>query len=271
MQLYNGRFILEEDLKLPVSNRAFQYGDGFFETVMVVDGKLRFWQDHMARMHEAASALRLELPPYFSEAAFEQQLLQLAEQNQATKYGRLKLKVWRGGAGLYTPEVNTIDWLAMVQATEPAAPESINIGICHNIKTVYSLLSHFKGPNAPIYILAGEEKKQTSYDDMLLLNPQGMVAELISSNIFWLMDGKLFTPALDTGCVNGIARRIILRWCSTQSIKVREAYFSPDRLSEADAVFAANVTGIRGIKQLENQLLKENEEILNKLRTELFK
>ncbi|MEJ8802353.1 aminotransferase class IV [Pontibacter sp. H249] len=269
MLLYNGQSILEEDLKLPVSNRAFQYNDGFFETVMVVDGKLRFWQDHLARMQEAAASLKLELPVYFTKAAFEQQLLQLAEQNQAVKYGRLKLKVWRAGAGLYTPEVKTVEWLATVQPTAAGTTESISIGICQSIKTIYSPLSHFKGPNAPIYVLAANEKKQTDHDDLLLLNPQGMVAELISSNIFWLLNGKLFTPALDTGCVNGIARRNMLRWCSIQSIKVREAYFTPERLREADAIFAANVTAIRSIKSIAGEPLRENDTFLKKLSLEL--
>ncbi|GAB3201299.1 branched-chain amino acid aminotransferase/4-amino-4-deoxychorismate lyase [Pontibacter aydingkolensis] len=271
MLLYNGQFILEKDLKLPISNRAFQYNDSFFETVMVVDGKLRFWQDHVDRMQEAAASLKLELPLYFTEGTIEQQLLQLAEQNQAVKYGRLKLKVWRAGAGLYTPEVNSVDWLATVAPAAPTASESISIGICQIINTIYSPLSHFKGPNALIYTLAGIEKKNSSYDDLLLLNPQGVVSELISSNLFWLIQDKLYTPALDTGCVNGIARRNIIRWCRQAGVPVKEVYFSPERLFEADVLFAANVIGIRKINLLKGVILKsESSDIFNKIMDKHF-
>ncbi|WP_299822306.1 aminotransferase class IV [uncultured Pontibacter sp.] len=269
MLLYNGDFILEKELSLPLSNRAFQYNDGFFETVVVVNGKLRFWGDHVARLHDAAKSMKLQLPSSFSEAAFEDKLLQLAEQNGAGKYGRLKLKIWRSGAGLYTPETSTVEWLATVAPTVPTSGKSISIGICQSIKTISSPLSHFKGPNAAIYVMAGVEKQQTNYNDMLLLNAQGMVAELISSNIFWLMDGKLFTPALDTGCVNGIVRRNIVRWCHSNSIKLQEAYFTPQRLLQAEAVFAANVTGIKSINSINGEAVSINERFIEQLRLDL--
>mgnify|MGYP005749143835 CR=1 FL=1 len=270
MFLYNGQFIPEQELCLPITNRAFQYGDGFFETVMVVNGRLRFWSDHLVRMQEAAHALHLELPAYFCEPAFEQQLLQLADENSGLAYGRLKLKAWRAGAGLYTPETNLIDWLATVQPATPLHPDSISIGVCQNIRTICSPFSHFKGPNALVYTLAGLEKKQTGYDDMLLLNSQGIVSELISSNLFWMMDNKLFTPALDTGCVNGIVRRNILRWCRKNHMKVHEAYFSPQRLHDAHTVFAANVTGIKSIESINYVALQQDEAFLHQLNRDLF-
>ena len=270
MLLYNGQFIPEQELQLPLTNRAFQYGDGFFETVMVVNGRLQFWPDHLDRMQEAAHALHLELPAYFCEQFFEQQLLQLADENGAIEHGRLKLKVWRAGGGLYTPETNLIDWLATVQPATPLHPDSITVGICQSIRTICTPFSHLKGPNALIYTLAGLEKKQTGFDDMLLLNAQGIVSELISSNLFWMMDNKLFTPALDTGCVNGIARRNILRWCRKNHMKVHEAYFSPQRLHDAHAVFAANVTGIRSIESINGEPLQQDEAFVYQLRRDLF-
>lgn len=270
MLLYNGRLIPEDEIKLPVTNRAFQFNDGFFETVMVVNNQLRFWHDHVARMRVAAQALMLDLPIYFREPIFEQQLLQLAELNNALKYGRLKLKVWRAGEGLYTPETNEIEWMATVKpvAFVPSTAK-INIGITQRIKTICSPLSHFKGPNALIYVLAGAEKNKTGYDDMLLLNPQGKVSELISSNIFWLMENHLFTPALDTGCVSGIARRNILKWCKQKGIKTHEAYFSPKRLFDAEAVFSANVTGLKSINSIEGSKLNLNERFVQQIHHEL--
>ena len=270
MLLYNGQFIPEDEFRLPFTNRAFQYGDGFFETIMVVNSSLRFWQDHLDRIREAAQALHLELPLYFFEPTFEQVLLKLANTNGVLHYSRLKFKVWRAGAGLYTPETNRIDWLASVQPATPLHSESISVGICQSVRTIYSPFSHFKGPNAPIYTLAGLEKEQTNYNDMLLLNNHSKVAELSSSNLFWLMDGSLFTPALDTGCVNGIARRNILRWCDYNNIKVHEAYFEPERLHDAHTVFAANVTGIRSIDSLNDVALQHDDAFLQQLHKDLF-
>ncbi|EJF11640.1 4-amino-4-deoxychorismate lyase [Pontibacter sp. BAB1700] len=93
---------------------------------------------------------------------------------------------------------------------------------------------------------------------------------MISSNLFWLNDkGDLYTPALETGCVNGILRRNILRWSQQQGIAVREVLAKPEELLQAEAVFAANVTGIRGIEYLDENSLKVNSEWLQSFKNGL--
>ncbi|WP_242928097.1 aminotransferase class IV [Pontibacter vulgaris] len=268
--LYNGECIPENELRMPLNNRAFQFNDGFFETIILDKGTLRFWPDHLARMQSAAQSLQMQLPSFFASTSLEKQLLQLAEQNQLIDKGRLKLKVWRAGAGLYTPETNDIEWLATISPVQTTIQQALQIGVCRNVFTNHSPLSYFKGPNALLYVLAGIEKKEQNYDDMLLLNRQGIVSELISSNIFWLKEEVLHTPALDTGCVNGIARRNILRWCTNQSIKVKEVYFNPDKLQHADAVFAANVTGIRSIASINRVEIKTDQAFIDKMQQAIF-
>lgn len=195
--------------------------------------------------------------------------MQLAKQRNAAKMGRLKLKVWRAGAGLYTPQSNDIEWLATAEPVQFIPNTGIEIGICQTVKTCFSPLSHFKGPHAPLYVLAGIEKQAKGFDDMLLLDAHGHVAELISSNIFWKAEGILYTPALETGCVNGILRRNILRWSRQQGIAVQEALTEPEEIMRAENVFAANVTGIRSIKRLEKDALQNNSAWLQHLKTEL--
>jgi branched-subunit amino acid aminotransferase/4-amino-4-deoxychorismate lyase len=253
--LYNGQTFPEEELKLPLSNRAFQYNDGFFETVMVVNGQLQFWTDHLDRMQEASKALHLNLPPYFFSEAFKNALLKLAAENKSLNYGRLKLKIWRAGEGLYTPQANNIDWLATVEPAVLRSGVYLNIGICQNIRAVHSPLSHFKGPNAPLYVLASQEKQTHGYDDMLLLNVNGYIAELTSSNIFWVQHDILYTPALSTGCINGIMRRRILAYCKAEGIATREVESTVEVIIQADSVFAGNVTGIRQIQSIDGKSL----------------
>ncbi|PVY38715.1 aminotransferase class IV [Pontibacter virosus] len=269
MLLYNNTFLPVQDLKLAITSRAFQYNDGFFETVMAVDGMLRFWPDHQARMREATAALQLAIPAYFWDGELEEKLLQLAKQRNVPQLGRLKLKVWRAGAGLYTPQINEIEWLATAEPTQPIPDVGIKVGICQTAKACFSPLSHFKGPQAPLYVLAGIEKQASGLDDMLLLDAKGNVAELISSNIFWLKDGTLYTPTLESGCVNGILRRNILRGCLQQGIAVRQVLAKPEELVQADCVFGTNATGIRGIEKLEDSHLRINHDWLQNLKAGL--
>jgi len=270
MLLYNGDFIAESELRLPLTNRAFQFNDGFFETAIVADGKLRFCEDHQARITAAAKALKLELPQTIVSGKLQQQLLKLAERNKAANYGRLKLKLWRSGSGLYTPETNQANWLATIVPVSPAATSPLHIGICETITTNYNPFSFFKGPNALLYVMAGIEKKEKGFDDMLLLNRQNHVSELTSANIFWLKNNVLFTPAIDTGCVQGIVRQNILRWCHSAGTKIKEVYFNAESLLKADTIFAANVTGIRSIATINEVPVTINEDFAEQLRKSLF-
>ncbi|RIJ41627.1 aminotransferase class IV [Pontibacter oryzae] len=267
--LYSGQLLHEEALHIPATNRAFQYNDGFFETIIIVNGKLRFWKSHQERMQEAALALGLELPGYFLDVGLEHQLVELAKQNSAELYGRVKLKVWRGGNGLYTPDTNTAHWLATAVASEPAPFSAIEIGICQKINTAYHALSGFKGPNAPLYVLAGIEKKERQLDDMLLLSPQGWVSELTSSNIFWVQDNQFYTPSLNTGCVNGILRRQMLAWCAANSFTYHEVQVTPKHVFMSDTAFAINITGIRSIRNIDQVALRQQPELLHRLRVGL--
>jgi branched-subunit amino acid aminotransferase/4-amino-4-deoxychorismate lyase len=270
MLLYNGDFIPETELRLPLTNRAFQFNDGFFETIIVSDGKLRFWDDHLYRMKAAAKTLELEFPQTIVSQEIEEKLLQLAEKNNAVNYGRLKLKLWRSGSGLYTPETNLADWLATITPATLATTSPLNIGICETITTNYSAFSFFKGPNALLYVMAGTEKKEKGFDDMLLLNRQNQVAELISSNIFWLKDDVLFTPAIDTGCVQGIVRQNILRWAQQAGTITKEVYYDLSYLLKADSIFSCNVAGIRSVATINGMPVIINESFAEQLRNELL-
>ena len=257
-------------MRLPLTNRSFQYNDGFFETIIVTNGRLRFLSDHLERMREAAQALKLELPANFFSGELEARLLQLAQGCGALALVRIKLKVWRAGAGLYTPQTNTIEWMATAQATTFSPVTPYHVGVSDSVRTCYSPLSHFKGPNAPLYVLAGVEKQERGFDDLLLLNRQQIVAELISSNIFWIRDNVLYTPALDTGCVNGILRRNIVRHCQVAGIRVREVYFPVDKVQQADAAFAANVTGLRPISSIGGIALNSGHPLISLLQDTLL-
>lgn len=270
MLLYNGDFIPEQELRLPITNRAFQFNDGFFETIIVANGKLRFWSDHQVRMQAAAQVLKLELPQTIVSGDVEEKLLQLAVHNKAANYGRIKLKVWRSGSGLYTPETNQAEWLATITPATPTATTPLHIGICQTVTTNYSPYSFFKGPNTLLYVMAGIEKTEKGFDDMLLLSRQNQVSELISSNIFWLKDDVLFTPSLETGCVSGIVRSNILRWAQKAEIKTKEVYFNVNSLLKADAVFAGNVTGLRSIDIINGEEVSINEDFVQRVCEEIF-
>ncbi|WP_157593240.1 aminotransferase class IV [Rufibacter tibetensis] len=235
--------------------------------MILENGKLRFRSYHQERMHEAASVLRLSLPTELLSDEFEQQVLGLAEQNNCGYTARIKLKVWRSGEGLYTPQTNKADWLLTAQPTHlSSSPENIKVGICQTARTIVSPFSTFKGVNSPVYVMASIEKAERNLDDIIILDPDGNLAELTYSNLFWVKGNTLHTSNLETGCLNGVMRRALLSWATQQGWKIQEGKFKLEELDGAELVFGGNVTGLRAIKILEEQTFTTNESLLSQIK-----
>ena len=103
MLLFNDELLPAHSFHLPLPNRGLTFGDGFFETLIFTEGRLRLAADHCARMRRAAAALHLALPPTLATAdALAATLARLARAN-ALPAARLRLQLWRAGGGRYTP------------------------------------------------------------------------------------------------------------------------------------------------------------------------
>ena len=248
--LCNGELLPAASFRLPLPNRGLAFGDGFFETLIFVDGRLRFADDHLERMRQAAAALYLVLPVVLSSAeALENTLDQLASANSLPA-ARLRLQLWRSGGGRYTPQSSEAEWLA---TAEPFEPDETPIDRAHfalDTYSTYSPLSFCKGPQAWLYVRAAHERQLRGLDEIILCDARGHVAEAGAAAIFWEKDGVLFTPSLDSGCVAGVRRAQVLRSARTAGIECHEGLFLPASLLCADAAFTANVAALRSIRRV---------------------
>ena len=240
---------------LPLPNRGLAFGDGFFETLIYSGKQLRLAADHAARMRQAAAALYLTLPaPLATTEALSMTLTQLAKANHLPA-ARLRLQVWRGGGGRYTPLTAAAEWLA---TAEPFVPDDAPIGVAdfaHETQSIYSPLSFCKGPQAWLYVRAAHERQRRGLDEIILCDAAGHVAEAGAAAIFWVKDDVLFTPSLASGCVAGVRRAAVLRAARMAGLACQEGLFSPADLLAADAAFTANVVAVRVVQQLGGQRL----------------
>ncbi|TYZ08420.1 aminotransferase class IV [Hymenobacter lutimineralis] len=264
MLLLNGHLLPTAPLALP--NRGFTFGDGFFETLILVGGRLRFGAQHFARMQAAAAALYLELPEALASAEqLEQEMTRLATANELPA-ARIRLQIWRAGGGLYTPETSSVEWLATAVPYVPNVAPIARAAFAQDTYAIYSPLSFCKGPQAWIYVRAARERQQRGFDELLLLSGAGHVAETVSAAIFWIQNAQLFTPALSAGCVAGVRRAHLLQVARQQGIECHETLAFPNELHQAEAVFSANVAGIRWIKQLSTVCWETEHPLLSQLR-----
>jgi branched-subunit amino acid aminotransferase/4-amino-4-deoxychorismate lyase len=199
-----------------------------------VDGRLFFWKDHWARLVKSAQHFALALP---KEDAVLAALREFVARAKLTE-GTLKLSLLKNteGSCLYVysrPPISAPDSRTLLLDTaNPIYPRSLLVGHkTHNYMEVMHLLS-----------LA----RAQSYYDCLRLDTNGHLAETATSNLFFFKDGRLHTPALDTGILPGVTRAALLR---DRDLQIVEGHFAPETLHDAEAVFVTNATS--GLKIIE--------------------
>ncbi|RYF55396.1 MAG: aminotransferase IV, partial [Cytophagaceae bacterium] len=97
------------------------------------------------------------------------------------------------------------------------------------------------------------------------LDTAGHLAECLASTLFWYANGTLYTPSLQTGCINGIVRQQCLRTAPALGISVQEGLYKPELLRETEAVFCANVMGIQWLNQVNNDDIRPSNEVKERL------
>ena len=249
---FNGNFLKEEGLKLELStNRCFLYGDGVFESMLGTAKQIRFWDDHYERLLKSAHAIRLDLNRLPGSLNLHELLKETIEKNNIKRYARIKIQIWRASTGLYRPDSNDCSYLVSVSDFDnPLVVLKEHVKVIHSPRLTFTEYSAYKTCNSLPYVLAAKEKERMGLDDVVLLDHKNRVAELSSMNIFWFQRGKLFTPSLHTGCIEGVMRKRILDFCHAQKIKTSPALTTIDALKGSDYVFGSNFSGIHPISRI---------------------
>ena len=264
---YNFNLIKEQDLQISFTNRGFQYNDGFFDTLLIVQGKIRFLTDHLERIRRAMQVLGLNILTELAQAQkFENVILSLVNKNNLKGENiRVKINVWRKPGGLFTPESEDAEILLIVLPQPPFPTIIKHAGFYEEIPNRFTPLSFFKGPYALHYVQAGIAKKKAGWDEIIILDEKGHISETSVANIFWGRANQLFTPALETGCIAGIMRLNILRACQKLKVVVREGLYAKADLLAADFIFTSNVTGLRVAQEINGTTFATSHPLLTEL------
>ncbi|MEO1514117.1 MAG: aminotransferase class IV [Bacteroidota bacterium] len=251
--IYNGHLLAAGQFPpLSADNRAFRYGDGLFESIRILNGRPHLIEEHWQRLCRGMELLKLQPPADWSVDFFGKQIEKLCG---TSGQWRARLTVFRSSEGLYTPTSNQCAfWLEAgpLEESEFVFPtKGLEIGICESIQLQQHPLSTIKSLNSLPYVLAGMERRDKGWDDALLLNTAGRVAEACSSNLFIWKGGKLWTPPLSEGCLDGVMRRHLLWLAKQQHIPVDIQPLTVADVLEAEEIFLSNaIQGIKWVKRL---------------------
>ncbi|WP_413999138.1 aminotransferase class IV [Flavobacterium sp. W1B] len=256
---YNGT-IVSQDTNVLTENRAFLYGDAVFETMKIVNSKILFLEDHYFRLMASMRVVRMEIPMNFTMEYLEEQILSLVNNNGLSNSARARITVFRNDGGYYLPMTNTISFLINAIALENALysfdQKEYEVDLFKDFYVTKQLLSSIKTTNRILNITASVFANENGLDNCLLLNDSKNVVEAIQGNIFMLLGGKLITPPVSEGCLNGVMRKQILELArKVDRIEVVEAVISPFDLQKADELFVTNV--IKGIQPITKYRKKE--------------
>jgi aminodeoxychorismate lyase len=272
---FNGQIFPSDQEVLSVNNRGFRYGDGLFESMRYMNGAIKFPELHIDRMQKGMKVLKLDNNMQIDSWFLREKVEELARRNKTGPDARLKLTIFRDSEGLYTPSSNKMAYVLESQMLSESQytfnQKGLIIDVFDELTKPVNILANLKTCNSLVYVLAGVYKKQHALDEVMILNQHGFLCESISSNVFVVYNRKLYTPALNEGCIGGVMRQVIMRLAKENGIELIEAQVNPDILNEADEVFITNASkGIQWVmgynnKRYFNEVGKFLSEKLNQL------
>lgn len=249
---YNGKLYKSDKLLIPVNNRSFRYGDGFFETMKLINGKIVLRDYHFERLFSSLELLQFERPNYLIPEYFEEQITALAEKNNHSKIVRARLMVFRGESELYGEQNNLPNYIIQTwernEEYNQLNKEGFVIDIFKDARKACDNYSRIKSNNYLSYVMAALWAKKKNLNDALVLNAYNRIADATIANVFIVKDGIAKTPALNEGCVSGVMRRYLLKCMRYEGMPVEEAATTIDDVLQAQEVFLTNAAyGIRWV------------------------
>ena len=256
---FNGELVEWRSATTHVLTHTLHYGMGVFEGVRAYetpDGPAIFrLQDHTKRLFNSAKIVGMQLP--FTEEQINRAHIDVVKANNlASCYFRPMAYYGSGKLGV-APKQDDVQvilaaWAWGAYLGEEGMRKGIRVRVSsftrhHPNVTMTKAKANGNYMNS---IMANTEATRDGYDEAILLDAQGYVAEGSGENIFTVRDGVLYTPALDVA-LDGITRRSVIAIASEMGLKVVEKRLTRDELYVADEVFftgtAAEVTPIREI------------------------
>ena len=234
----NGDFVSEDRATVSVFDRSFQYGDGLFETVSILNCAPFQWLAHMKRLTDTAGALRLHLPT--PPGDLRSALDRLIDLNRLPD-GVLRIAVSRGvGHRGYSPRGATHPLIVMSLHETPALggdlPTPWRLVTSRHAVPREDRVSGWKTASRIAHVLARMEADDAGVEDALLLNSEGHVCETTCANVFWFESGRILTPPASEGLLPGITRSVVMELAPGCGLTPAVKPATLERLLNADGV-----------------------------------
>jgi len=242
MKIYlNGKLVPEKNATISVFDHGLLYGDGVFEGIRTYNGRVFMLEAHVDRLYRSAQAIALEIP--MGKPAMIKAVVDTCKANQ-TLNGYVRLVVTRGVGTLgLNPYSCKKPQIIVIAANIQLYPKELyNQGL--NVVTAGTIRNHteaispnIKSLNYLNNIMAKVEAINAGVEEVVMLNPQGFVAEASGDNIFIFKGNQLLTPPISEGALEGVTRNVVMDLARHQGYDVRESRLTRYDLYNADEMF----------------------------------
>jgi len=256
--IINGH-LYESDTTISVTDRAFNYADGLFETMRLIDGRIPLFPLHMNRLLRGIDVLGLRI----DRQAIESHWITISEKYFNGLNGAIKLMLCRNGEGVagYVSSQQGVDivirWMPLPTLSKwyqpPVSLVTADGRLSHNKQ-----LAGLKHISRLDYIVAAAGRVPSKDSELLFLDIEERVIETMRHNIFCVCDGEIWTPTVDQVGVSGVMRQMVQRVLDGRN-NLNIGEISYDQLVKSEEVFLTNaLRGIVPVTKIDNYIFRQH-------------
>ena len=236
------RYVFHNESLLPIEKVRLSPGQvglicgwGIFTTVRITRGEAFAYERHYRRLEKDAGIIRL--PMLYTAAKISVHLHEVIRANKVVE-GCARIYLVHNSVGYWQSNEHRppVD-LIIYSADLPGYREVVRLGLRAHGRHAASPLAGVKTISWLNNVWSIAEANKEGFDEAVMLNERGEVAECTSANIFAVKTGKILTPPLSSGCLEGITRGILLEIAPGAGLPIVEQTLRPEDLFSAEEVF----------------------------------
>jgi branched-chain amino acid aminotransferase len=235
---HNDELLAVEKARLSPGQAGLICGFGLFTTLRIARGEAFAYERHWRRLEKDAAITHLPLP--YTAAKVRVHLHEVIRANKVTE-GCARIYLVHNNVGFWRsdeerPEVDLI----ITTADMPTYREPARLTLREHGRHAASALCSVKTVSWLNNVWSVGEATRAGFDEVVLLNERGEVAECTSANIFAVKNGKVLTPPLNSGCLEGVTRGILFEIAPEAGVALTQQALRPEDLYSADEVFISS-------------------------------
>lgn len=254
---YNGEICTYAEARIPALSSAALYGWGIFTSLSVYDGHPFLWKKHWQRLSEYALSVGIDMGDIAEREVYDNMIAVIAANK--IKDARARITCFDNAAGFWSCASDKTNVLIATADFRPM-PENFSLTLSpYNVNST-SPLVRIKTCNYLENLLAWQRAKDTGFDEAVRLNERGEVTSACVANIYWVKNGKVCTPSLETGALEGTMRAYLLEIAADNGMEFLEVETGLDELLDADECFLTSAgIGIRNVASIDGHRFKSAE------------